>query len=362
MIIESYAVSTASQRSYTSLEATSLTVKSSQGSQSSESASAASLTIETSDVLTLSGQAVKPKKDNYYGGSKSLESILTYKPSNAYGSRSGTNPLDAKISLLEAMIKAITGKDYKFSSVRSFSLPDSNRSINLGIPFQSRQSSGVELYAENFQYESESVSYSAQGIINTADGKQISVDVYMNMSREYSSYTSVAMISPGTRQLCDPLVINYGGTAASLTGETFSFDLDADGSLDRISFVGEGSGFLALDINGDGKINDGSELFGPQSGSGFEDLRKYDLDGNGWIDENDDIFGSLLVWSKDKDGNDLLFSLKDLDIGAIYLGETQTEFSIKNDSNDTLGVMRSTSFYLTESGGAGTISHIDLTL
>ncbi|MDL2220840.1 hypothetical protein LJC55_04150, partial [Eubacteriales bacterium OttesenSCG-928-N14] len=142
--------------------------------------------------------------------------------------------------------------------------------------------------------------------------------------------------------------------------ETFEFDLDFDGSMDSINFAGQGSGFLALDKNGDGKINDGSELFGPSTGSGFSELRNYDHDANGWIDENDDIFNNLLVWSKDKDGNDQLFKLKDLGIGAIYLGDVDTEFSFKGEGNQTQGVMRSTSFFLKESGGAGTVHHVDL--
>lgn len=65
--------------------------------------------------------------------------------------------------------------------------------------------------------------------------------------------------------------------AASLTERDFAFDIDLDGHADQIAFVGTGSGFLALDRNGDGEINDGSELFGPESGDGFAELAAYDL-------------------------------------------------------------------------------------
>ena len=60
--------------------------------------------------------------------------------------------------------------------------------------------------------------------------------------------------------------------------------------------------FLALDLNGDGRINNGSELFGALSGNGFADLAQYDSDANGWIDENDEIFQRLKVWSGADDG------------------------------------------------------------
>ena len=54
--------------------------------------------------------------------------------------------------------------------------------------------------------------------------------------------------------------------------------------------LGSGSGFLALDKNGNGKIDDGSELFGTKSGDGFADLAEYDSDGNGWIDEKGRVY------------------------------------------------------------------------
>ena len=211
---------------------------------------------------------------------------------------------------------------------------------------------------EHFQYESETVTYEAKGIVKTADGREINIDINMHMSREFVSYMN---ISADTR-LVDPIVINYGGTAASLTGEKFSFDLTMDGTLDSLSVLGEGSGFLAIDWNGDGIINDGSELFGPSTGCGFSELRKYDTDGNGWIDANDEIFDKLVVWKRDENGNDIVYTLKELGIGAIFLGDISTEFSFKGERNETLGVMRSTSFFIKQCGGTGTLSHIDLNL
>ena len=122
----------------------------------------------------------------------------------------------------------------------------------------------------------------------------------------------------------------------------FKFDLDSDGKMDEISFAGEGSGFLALDKDGNGKIDDGSELFGTKSGDGFADLAAYDQDGNSWIDENDEIYSQLKVWTKDADGNDKLMNLKEANVGAIYLGSASTEFSIKDETNTMQGAIRKT--------------------
>ena len=88
------------------------------------------------------------------------------------------------------------------------------------------------------------------------------------------------------------------------------------------------SGFLALDKNSDGIINDGSELFGTKTGNGFSELAEYDSDGNGWIDENDEVYDQLKVWVKDENGKDTLLSLKEANVGAICLGSSKTTFHV----------------------------------
>jgi len=96
----------------------------------------------------------------------------------------------------------------------------------------------------------------------------------------------------------DPLVLNFEGNRAELTGAKFAFDLDQDGEQEHISFVGSGSGILVLDRNKDGIVNDGSELFGPSTGNGFNELASLDGDENGWIDENDAAYQDLSVWTR----------------------------------------------------------------
>lgn len=198
--------------------------------------------------------------------------------------------------------------------------------------------------------EQEAVHVQAGGYVQTEDGRSISFGVDLNMSREFASQVNIE----STQQvvMTDPLVINMDDLPAGVTDMTFQFDIDCDGKLDQISMLREGSGFLALDKNGDGKINDGSELFGTRSGDGFADLAAYDEDGNGWIDENDEIFSKLRIWSKDKDGNDVLKTLKEADVGAIYLGSASSQFSITDEkNNDVLGAVRATGVYLKESTG-----------
>lgn len=218
---------------------------------------------------------------------------------------------------------------------------------------------------ETFTAESEYTSFEAAGIAKTEDGRELPFNVGFEMSRSFMEYTRTdKLYSPEpVRNVCDPLVINVGADVASVSDQKFTFDLDADGKEDNISMLGKGSGFLALDKNEDGKVNDGSELFGAKSGNGFSDLAEYDEDGNGWIDENDAVFDKLKIWYRHEDGTDRLINLKDGDVGAIYLGNASTEYSLKNgDSHELNGILRSTGIFLKESAGAGTIQHVDLAL
>ena len=137
--------------------------------------------------------------------------------------------------------------------------------------------------------------------------------------------------------------------------------MDADGTEEEIASLSAGSGFLALDKNDDGIINNGKELFGPQSGDGFADLAAYDEDSNGWIDESDSVFKDLKIWTKDENGGNRLIAIGKAGVGAIYLGHTATEFSLNKEiTNETQGIVRSTGIFLKESGETGTIQHVDL--
>jgi hypothetical protein len=218
----------------------------------------------------------------------------------------------------------------------------------------------VLYYNQEIYYrEEENTSFSAEGTVKCADGREIKFNLDVQMSRSFSSYYEENYMQIQSR-MCDPLVINLEGNIAELTDQTFFFDIDADGVKDKISKLGKGSGYLALDKNGDGVINDGSELFGAKSGNGFSDLAAYDSDGNGWIDEADEIWNKLRIWIKDENG-DKCYKLSEKKVGAICLTNVSTDFSLTAASNAANGMIRRTGLFLYESGGAGSIQHLDVT-
>ena len=120
------------------------------------------------------------------------------------------------------------------------------------------------------------------------------------MERQYFNSSQTSITEKGY-VLIDPLVIRTGADTPMLQGGQFSFDLDCDGETEDLAGLSDGYAFLALDLNQDGIINDGSELFGPTTGDGFQELADYDEDNNMWIDENDAMFDQFVLWNPSDD-------------------------------------------------------------
>ncbi|WP_336289603.1 hypothetical protein [Aeromonas dhakensis] len=155
--------------------------------------------------------------------------------------------------------------------------------------------------------------------------------------------------------LKDPLVLSLDGKIAGLTDARVNFDLDQDGKADSLPGLSEGSGFVALDRNGNGTIDDGGELFGARSGNGFGELATLDEDGNGVLDERDSQFSALQFWQPDQSP----IALVELGIGAILLHPLDTPFNHLGESGNQ-GVLRQSGLYVTEQGKGGWVQQVDL--
>ncbi len=272
---------------------------------------------------------------------------------------------DLNMRLLRAIFERLTGRKFQVVAPTEAGTPSSEKIIPADreqaatpVPEVTDQGYGLAYDYHESHYEYEKTDFEAGGVITTADGQTIDFSVSLSMSREFYSEQNINIRAGDA--LKDPLAINFSGTAAQLTARDFSFDIDADGSADQIAFVAPGSGFLALDANGDGQINDGSELFGTVSGDGFADLSGYDGDGNNWIDENDAIYESLRIWTKNSNGEDQLLALGKAGVGALYLGHIETLFSVKDPTNALLGQVKETGLAVMESGQVVTLQQVDL--
>lgn len=269
-----------------------------------------------------------------------------------------------RIILIAEVLKALTGKNYQMFIPKDIKITPTiidieNPNLRIhNINPENEVQWAAEFYASETYTEKETLSFKANGVINTSDGKQIQFDVNLKMSHEFS-YSNSTDIRMGNSRLLDPLVINYDGPAASVTQTKFNFDIDSDGTKESLSTLTKGSGFLALDLNNDGQINDGSELFGTKSNNGFKDLAAYDSDHNNWIDENDPIFSKLRIWSVNEDGTKDLYTLGEKGIGAIYLGNVDAAFGMHDNSNKLQAEANSAGIFLKENGASGTMQQID---
>lgn len=301
--------------------------------------------------------------NNISNGLSSLTSLADYATSDTPRDQFIKSLIDFMEKVKENLLSTLSNSSIKDQSKKGsnidFSIGDSYTNLNL--------SSGVETsvwhrsVSTSITYEeTESTLFSSTGTVNTADGKSINFNVNLTMSREFLQ-ESTSLTEDVVTMLTDPLVINLNNAPTNLSESTWNFDIDSDGVMDNLSMLSSGSGFLALDNNGNGSIDNGSELFGTRSGNGFKDLAQYDEDKNGWIDENDSVFTKLKIWVKNDAGEDKLLDLKQGDIGAIYLGSSTTNFSINNQtSNQTKGQIRQSGIYLKESGSVHTLQQIDL--
>lgn len=277
---------------------------------------------------------------------------------------------DPVLRMIRAVVAMLTGKEVKVfdvSELQSGSAPDipAPASPAAEAPASQPQSAGFGIeYDRHESYtETEQTSFEATGVVRTADGREIAFNLSLAMARSYHEESDVSIRVGDARQKSDPLIINFDGNAAQLTDQRFSFDLNSDGTAsEKINFVTGGSGFLAFDRNSDGVINNGSELFGTKTGDGFAELAALDSDRNGWIDENDDAYARLSVWTKSSAGTDSLLSLKQADVGAISLARVATPFDIKDSGNALKGQVVSSGVFLQESGGVGNVQQVDLTV
>ncbi|WP_250657015.1 hypothetical protein [Alkalimarinus coralli] len=278
-----------------------------------------------------------------------------YLYSNSHVSRNGENTSDILNTqlLTDVVDVALSGQQ----AVRALTMKN-GQPLGPAIPGFSGTAT-VEFSRYQFATESQDLTLSSHGAIKTEDGREIDFSLYLQLNQKATYETTESFVME-VQQMRDPLVINFAADSVSLTDQYFEFDLEGDGDDELIASLASGSGYLVLDKNANGMVDNGGELFGTRTGQGFSELAAFDNDGNLWIDENDDIFSQLKLWVGDENGRQQLKSLKDVGVGAIYLGSAEGHFNLHSSSGAVLGDIKSSGIVLMESGEVRTIQEIDL--
>ncbi|ELV07882.1 Hypothetical protein F387_00611 [Wohlfahrtiimonas chitiniclastica SH04] len=153
-------------------------------------------------------------------------------------------------------------------------------------------------------------------------------------------------------QVQSPIIIDLNGDGVKTTSKnnTFYFDLDSNTFAEQSGWVDDNDGLLVLDRNSNGKIDNGSELFGNhtilQDGSkaknGFEGLKEFDVNKNDKLDNQDSIWKELKVWQDfNQDGIVDIGELKTLD--QIGLKEINLAYRNINQTDESGNIHKQTS-------------------
>ncbi|WP_156028661.1 calcium-binding protein [Sphingobium chlorophenolicum] len=134
------------------------------------------------------------------------------------------------------------------------------------------------------------------------------------------------------KQNGDPLVIDLDGDGIETIGMFDSnayFDVDGDLFREKTGWLKRDDGFLVLDTNANGRIDDISEMFGDRTSGGYAELASYDSNSDGRISVADLIWSELRIWQDlDGDGETDAGELKSLDALGIV------EFSLASTALD----------------------------
>jgi hypothetical protein len=222
--------------------------------------------------------------------------------------------------------------------------------------------SALILETKEQYYKKQTVDFTTQAKVVTPS-KEFSLNLEISFHKElYEEYSSKLIL--GDIDLIDPLVINYDediNPFDNLSKLKFEFDLNNDGTKELIPLLKNGAGFLAHDKNNNGSIDNGSELFGPQSNDGFKELSAFDSDKNQWIDENDTNFSQLKIWQIDDNGNNNLVSLLELGVGAIYLEDVKSNFQYQNSIAKVDAIQKGNGVFIKEDGSRlGVINSLEM--
>lgn len=264
---------------------------------------------------------------------------------------------DPRLRFLRELIEYLTGRLVRVLSADE--LVPRRADVGATAPPAPAAATGptLEIAVQIETTEVEQLDFAASGVVRTADGREIAFDLSWSASWFHRERVDVGFRAGSGPQPKDPLVFDFPGTADALTDRRFIFDIDADGTREALPLPASGSAFLVFDRNGDGRVNDGSELFGPATGDGFAELGALDGDGNGWIDEGDSVWNSLGVWRPDE--GDQFRSLTAARVGAMATQAVVSPFTLRGADGD-LGAIRSSGVYLDEDGGAGVLQQVDL--
>ncbi|MEW6991459.1 hypothetical protein AADZ91_12310 [Colwelliaceae bacterium 6441] len=276
-------------------------------------------------------------------------------------------PLPPKMELMKVILEGYFGKEFGelFSELdlelkgdpnnaiqnpNSIQAPDDNTIDIDGVTFNANDT----LKVEQWHYHSQSLDYQMSGEFDI-NGQQLKINYSFSLYSEQSSYSSIEMTAAALK---DPLIVQFGDQALGQIKDEHNFDINQDGTLNNLPVFSGDVGYLVYDKNQNLKADNGSELFGPQTGNGFTELAQLDSNKNGFIDKEDEHFEQLYLWQPQKSNS--MTSLTEAKIQAISISAIDTPFSFHDTNGNIAAQMRQSSFAISDDGSGKGVHQVDV--
>lgn len=257
--------------------------------------------------------------------------------------------IDPKYRIMALLLEALTGEKITQATFRAAAQLPPAASPNSPV-------SASPIFEYRYQMEEHSrMDFSAEGSVRLEDGSVRTFSLSIRWEQNFSE--SLRLRMQDGKVMTDPLVISLDG-AQPLSSNAFAFNLTGKEG-ENLPYISGKAGYLARDLDQDGTITNGTELFGPTSGAGFMELSALDGDKNGWIDGNDAAFKQLRVWTVSEAAESLL-TLEQVGIGAISLQTAQLDYTLKSTADTPIAHYKKASVALGETEGVYGIYEVDV--
>jgi len=285
-------------------------------------------------------------------------------------------PKEIKLQLMILVLERFLGhqldfSDFSFAESKVFAnseisnvnlasineVPSTTDTEQVDINGQSFQRNDL-LSVEQWHSRKQHLNYEIQGVFNVNE-QELSLSYNFTLSSEQESYSKVEMSAAALK---DPIIVQFGSQGLGNIKGQIEFAINQDNTLDSLPIFSGDVGYLVYDKNNNQQADDGSELFGPQTGQGFAELAQLDSNNNGFIDTEDQQFEQLYLWqpSDDKNITGQWLSLKEAKIQAISLSAINTPFDFYDQQGQIQAQLRQSSFAISEDGLGRGVHQVDV--
>ncbi len=217
---------------------------------------------------------------------------------------------------------------------------------------------GDLLSVEEWHSHKQQLSYQVQGqlIINE---QELLLNYQMSLESTQSSYHKMEVTAAALK---DPLIVQFGEQGLGEISSAIEFHINRDNTLDSLPIFSGDVGYLVYDKNSNQQADDGSELFGPRTGQGFNELAELDTNKNGFIDHEDERFEQLFIWQPSKEiiQAEQWLSLQQAKIQAISLSSTTTPYNFYDQQGQIQAQLRQSSFAINNDGLGRGVHQVDV--